>query len=344
MACKHLVYGWRNPLANPKTGKRGMIYGNPLKKTGETAVRPCGNCIDCRLNYSREWAIRCTHEAQQYEQNCVVTLTYADENLPPGGTIEPEHAIKFIKDLKAYEQYHSNKIGIRQYGCAEYGCNDPSCGRPWCKHTMRPHYHILLFNHDFTDKRETRMCLQEDGTENKYYTSDILDKIWKRGATQIMDLNWDTAAYVARYVMKKLKGKDAQEHEQKQIQKGKQLHEYGNKLKEQQIVASRNPGIGKAWYEKYKEDIMKRDTITIKGKNIRPPKYYDRQIEIENIELWKQIKEKREIETKKYIDKIYKEKIQGNHTNNFDKMSRQKAHEKCMEAKMSMLKRGLDET
>lgn len=42
---------------------------------------PCNQCIGCRLNYSRQWAIRCIHEAQMHKNNCFITLTFSPEAL-----------------------------------------------------------------------------------------------------------------------------------------------------------------------------------------------------------------------------------------------------------------------
>jgi len=44
---------------------------------------PCGQCVGCRLERSRRWAIRCTHEASLQDDN-FLTLTYNDENYKDG--------------------------------------------------------------------------------------------------------------------------------------------------------------------------------------------------------------------------------------------------------------------
>lgn len=35
----------------------------------------CGQCIGCRIKYSRDWSLRIMLEAQQYQKNCFLTLT-----------------------------------------------------------------------------------------------------------------------------------------------------------------------------------------------------------------------------------------------------------------------------
>ena len=42
---------------------------------------PCGQCVGCRLNYSRQWATRIMHEAQMHETSCFITLTFNPESL-----------------------------------------------------------------------------------------------------------------------------------------------------------------------------------------------------------------------------------------------------------------------
>lgn len=346
MPCKHLKTGWR--------WKNGRIYeslvGTRIGK--EPTTRPCGQCVDCRLDKTREMAIRCKHEGSLYSQNCVVTLTYDDEHLPPSadgmGTIDPTHGPKFMKDLRAKIQYEREKIhlpwhpsmAIKAYGCAEYGCNDPRCGKRGCNHNMRPHNHIILFNYDFEDKK---LDYTEDG--RNYYTSDILEQIWGKGGCQIMDLNWETAAYVARYVMKKITGPGQQKYEEKRTRQGRMKHQYGEKLREQTICISRGGrkghGIAHEWWEQNYKKIHTNDIMYFNGIKIKPTKYYDKKFEKKEPNKWKKIKEKRENELQKYLEKIQKQINDGDHTNNFQRMDRQRAHEACMEAKAELLKRTL---
>ena len=49
---------------------------------------PCGQCIGCRLERSRQWAIRCIHEAQLHSKNCFITLTYSPAHVPADGSLK----------------------------------------------------------------------------------------------------------------------------------------------------------------------------------------------------------------------------------------------------------------
>ena len=84
MPCYHPLKGYRSKFVNPDTGKRSVVF-NPREGFYDLPQQvPCGQCIGCRLEYSRQWAMRCAHEASLYEDNCFITLTYNPDNLPGG--------------------------------------------------------------------------------------------------------------------------------------------------------------------------------------------------------------------------------------------------------------------
>src|SRR6185436_16893236 len=130
----------------------------------------------------------------------------------------------------------------RYFHCGEYG-----------EQLGRPHYHALLFNYDFDDKR---FFSQRGG--NSVYTSDKLSRLWGNGFSVIGEVTFDSAAYVARYVMKKVTGVRAEEHYQGR--------------RPEYTTMSRRPGIGKGWYEKFKTDVYPRDRVVVRGVHTRPPR------------------------------------------------------------------------
>jgi hypothetical protein len=80
MPCYGPLKGYRGPVNG--NGKRPVVFnrrlaGHPL----EFIDVPCGQCIGCRLERSRQWAMRCVHEASLYDDNCFITLTYGNESL-----------------------------------------------------------------------------------------------------------------------------------------------------------------------------------------------------------------------------------------------------------------------
>lgn len=300
--------------------------------------------MECRLKNSRETAIRCVHEASLHgKNNCVITLTYAPEHLPANGSIEPAHAVKFIKDLRAAEDYRAGKGGedprrFKTYGCAEYG-----------EQRGRPHYHIILFGYTFLDQ-------VEDPRTPGYYSSDILTQIWGRGQTQIMDLTFESAAYVARYITKKLTETDKTPAATKALIEEKlgpvveiEPNTWRRERLPEQTVCVTQKGLGKEWFKEWKEDIYNGDKIyrsTKDGRRIpmAPPKYYDRRYEIENQEQWEKIKQQRKEKNKKRLKKIEKEIQDGNYTNAMNQGigSRDIADKICKDASWRLLKRGYE--
>jgi len=84
---------------------RGRYQSAPLQI-------PCGQCVECRLKRSREWAVRCMHESSLHNDNCFLTLTYRDlpdKTAPPGAvSLDYSHVQGFLKRLRA--RYPLDKI------------------------------------------------------------------------------------------------------------------------------------------------------------------------------------------------------------------------------------------
>ncbi len=299
MPCYHPLHAFKVGLTDKGKDKYQIESGKVIRihpRQGHKLITdqwiseytevPCGKCIGCRLGYSREWADRCMLEAKNYEYNQFITLTYDPEHikLTTGvdretgeitnvGTLVPEDLTKFLKDLRRYYEYHYKHQGIRFYACGEYGSN-----------TYRPHYHIIAFNLPVED----RNYLFSNANRDKIYTSDIISKIWNKGIITIGDVTWNSCAYVARYVMKKVKGPDAEEF----YKKIGVVPEF--------VRMSRNPGIARDYYEENKNKIYEADEIVLTNKKglakvVKPSKYFDRLYDVEEPELMRAIKEKRRI-------------------------------------------------
>ena len=100
MPCYHPLTGYLARDAN-ESGKRSIVF-DPRKALGTDVVRqvPCGRCIGCRLERSRQWAVRCVHEASCWRDNCFITLTFSDQFLPKDGSLDVTYFQKFIKRLR----------------------------------------------------------------------------------------------------------------------------------------------------------------------------------------------------------------------------------------------------
>lgn len=233
-------------------------------------IVPCGQCIGCRLNRAESWTARMIHEAQLHEHNSFITLTYNDDNLPPDGSLAPDDVTRFFKRLRKY-------LGgkkILYYYCGEYG-----------EQLSRPHYHIALFGYDFSTDRYPHRETQS-GT---VYRSPTLERLWTYGFSEIGNLEYDSARYVASYVQKKVNGKKALEHYTRITPEG-EIHT----LHPEYARMSRNPAIGLRWLEQYHTDVYNYDICVVGDKKLRPPAYYDKWLKKTDEQKFTNIKISRE--------------------------------------------------
>lgn len=263
MPCYSPVTGYQD-----RTGGRLQFTTSRPPNARQLQVA-CGQCIGCKLERSRRWAVRGTHEASLYEDNSFITLTYDDEHLPRGGTLVPKHATDFIKRAN----YHVGPF--RYYIIGEYG-----------ETTWRPHYHAIIFGKDWLDKKHF-----SNTDAGPTYTSQRLEQIWGMGQCLTAAVTFDSIAYVTRYCTQVRTGRQAEPHYRRYTAEGKSYYlepEFGH--------MSRRPGLGKHWLDKYHTDVYTQDTIVINGKHQRPPRYYDLKYDEQNPTHLKEIKAKREIE------------------------------------------------
>lgn len=250
MACYFPIKGYRTPGGQIKLSPSGAFVDRPMTVA-------CGQCTGCRISRSKMWAARCIHEASLYENNAFITLTYHDSQLPEGGTLVLRHFQLFMKRLR--KKYGS---GIRFFHCGEYGDK-----------LGRPHYHALLFNHDFADKV---LWKKENGIP--LYLSADLTELWPMGFSTVGAVTYETAAYTARYIMKKISGPIAELHYEN-------IDEITGQIVQrtpEYITMSRKPGIGTEWYNKYKTDLWPDDFLVVHGRKTRIPRFYDNLFSIEH--------------------------------------------------------------
>lgn len=269
MPCTRPIPAWRKPFINAATGKRGITFDSKQAARDMPLSLPCGQCNWCRLENSRGKAVRAAHEASLYPQNCFITLTYSEENLPrsPSGlpTVDYDHPVDFINRLRGRLGDHK----VRSFGCCEYGDQGG-----------RPHYHICLFNYkpsDLTFYKQSRLG-------DNLYNSEFLSDVWHRlGHVVIGDLTFESAAYVARYVTKKITGDLAVVH-------------YGDRLPEKAVCVSK--GLGRDWLAANWQDIYPKDYFHLQrgSKLVRmaPVAYYDRWMDKNQPKVMAEVRKRRE--------------------------------------------------
>ncbi len=271
MPCFTPLKGYKDP------GTGGLTFNQ--KGTAQTLEVACGQCLGCRLDHALMWAIRIVHESYLYldqQGNCFVTLTYRDPSecttkqlkagyfIPSDFSLRPDDVSKFIRRLRKSEAKLAKKQKrpinkIRYFYCGEYGDEN-----------QRPHYHICLFNCSFKDQ-----ALFKDDQGFYTYTSATLEKLWPFGFSTVQALNFDTAAYTARYALKKITGKKAEEHYLRCDKNGEAFWILPEYIR---MSTGRNKpcGLGAGFYEKFKTDIFPSDEVPVPGKGVirKVPRYY----------------------------------------------------------------------
>lgn len=272
MACNNPIRRWEiNGKVRFTKADQDEYMGFKAEKY--STLIPCGQCMGCRLDYSKEWANRVMLEAETCKgPNYFVTLTYDDAHLPRRtaikadtgeiktvSTLVPEDLQKFLKKLRSRWKRHYEVENIRFFGGGEYG-----------EETARAHYHLAIFNLPIFDLK----AYKQNPNGDMMYTSAELETVWGNGYVVIGELNWSSAAYIARYMTKKVKGPE-----------GQRVYKDSG-IEPPYVRMSRRPGIGQEYYEKHKEHIYEADSLWVpckgKSKQIKPPKYFDRLYEREN--------------------------------------------------------------
>lgn len=229
------------------------------------------------------------HEAHMHKQNSFITLTYSPEFLPKDYSVHIDHLQKFFKRLRK-----NTNQRFKYFACGEYGDIN-----------KRPHYHAILFGMGFAD----RTLWSKTNTGDLLYRSNTLEKSWQLGHSSIGEVTFQSCAYVARYVMKKRKGKP--DHVDTKTGKSNEEHykvvdpDTGeiHQIQPEFCLASRGSGkktdptiwrygIGRAWIEKYQKDTNK-DYVTHAGNKFPLPKYYDSYLENQDKEAMLDRKAKR---------------------------------------------------
>lgn len=243
MACYHPLIAYRDPFHKTKNGKDSIKFVHlededlDHRFSLEDTIRiPCGKCIGCRIDYSKQWANRLMLEFSKHDpKTCFfITLTYDDMHIglcrpavdPDTGesieyprSLEKKHLQDFMKRLRdAVEPEH-----IRFYACGEYGEKNHRC-----------HFHLIVFNLHLPEN--DLHFLKKSTLGYDYCVSDLISEKWTYGFNIVAPVTWESCAYTARYMMKKLKGSD-----------GFDYSDYG--LQAPFATCSRKPGIAKAVYD-----------------------------------------------------------------------------------------------
>lgn len=282
MPCYKPIDGWRQLGALKPNEKRIVFSRHQVEAVPLTL--PCGQCIGCRLERSRRWAVRLMHEASLHDSACFLTLTYSDEHVPSNGSLNVADFQRFMKRLR-----RGSSSPLRYFHCGEYG-----------EQTARPHYHCILFGEDFATKVvkgkrvPDRVLLKKTERGDHLYSSSRLSEVWGLGHVNIGDVTFESAAYVARYCLKKLTVSKRSSPEDISKHKSKYFNsKTGEWLKPEYVTMSRRPGIGGVWFNKFHRETYRDDSVVMRGLEMMPPPFYDKLLEKVDPSLFQKIKSER---------------------------------------------------
>lgn len=254
---------------------------------------PCGQCDECRLQRSRDWANRLMMEMQSHpdQKAYFLTLTYSDDFVPrssycdpvtgddfPALTLRKKEIQDWMKRLrKKFASVYGSPVPfnyddvstweddrrVRYYLCGEYGGN-----------TFRPHYHVIMFSPPIPDADFCSHFVGITETNHSMYNSPWLSSTWacdgvEKGWLTYSEVTWNTCAYVARYCLKKRYGAEADFYAVHNIEPEFSLQ-------------STRPGIGWKYFMDH-PDLLLYEYITLstdeKGIKFSPPRYFKKLFE-----------------------------------------------------------------
>lgn len=281
MPCIGPLTAYYGKIVNPVTGKRRLVFNKQDAFSGVPVSVPCGQCIECRLDYGRQWAIRLEKENKCHDVSTFITLTYDDDNLPADGSLVKE-------DLQAFHKRLHNRllrkrgVGIRYYGAGEYGAT-----------FGRPHYHSIIFGYDFPDKK----WYKDNDRGEPIYVSEFLRELWPAGRNGVGMVTFDSCMYVAGYVCNKIsEGHDDQSRERFARKYGRYSSDGRFYLLQPEFShMSRDPGIGAPYFQKFGSEVYRDDTVVVNGVSVRPPRYFDNLFEEVDSKRLSMLKRKRKL-------------------------------------------------
>lgn len=165
-----------------------------------------------------------------------VTLTYSDEHLGDG-SLRYEHVRKFFRELRRIFP------GLRFAVVGHYGGQ-----------TLRCHWHAVIFGPPLFDTPHQRFGSPDD----PQYTFDVLAKCWPYGHHRAAIFTPSRGSYVANYAVA--------------AKEGRKPHPFA---RGEFFRASRNPGLGSKWLERFGEsDAYAHGFVVKEGQKLPIPKFY----------------------------------------------------------------------
>lgn len=254
--------------------KKGEQWLKLAIASGDAQMIPCGQCLQCRIQYAAAWAARCECESKNHKHSYFVTCTYDDDHVPVHNMIEDSHYKGIVNPLayiegqtverltlckKDHQDYMKRqRIAAQRKGLMEDNFKFFMCGE-YGDRFGRPHHHYILFGMEIPD-----LVYKYSKRGYDHYTSEWIEKTWGQGRVDIGAVSYLSCQYVARYVVKKRKGHGAKEY----------YKEAG--IEPEFVQMSLKPGIGLEYWEANRDKIYSQDKIYLdSGRTVKPPRYFD---------------------------------------------------------------------
>lgn len=271
MSCTNPLVGFRARYSNPSTGKYSVVFNSKEGSVGDKVIVGCGKCCSCVEGRAWEWFVRCLHESKMHEFNSFVTLTYDDDNLPKqvAGELTQDYMQLNYRDVQLFHKRLRDNVGpFRFFVVAEVG--DVS---------RRLHWHGIYFGLRFADS------VRVGGPDAApVFKSEILERNWSKGMCSVGPVEPGSIRYVCNYMSKPVEGD-------------------GVRVKFQRM--SRDPGLGKSYFDKYWRDAFPRDEVIIDGEPVQAPKRYVDWLEEVDSDMAFEVRSRRMEEMRKAFDKSY---------------------------------------
>ena len=196
-------------------------------------------------------------------------------------------------------------LRIRFFHCGEYG-----------EEFSRPHYHAIIFGYDFPDK-----VFYKESNGERLFISAFLENVWARGFALVGDVTFESCAYVARYVTKKVNGERAFDHYWKMNEVTGELIS----ITPEYATMSRRPGIGAKWMDKFGDEVRANLSVVMRGHEMALPRFYESYFDSLDLEA---VKGEREVSSYRYDSDSTPERL--------------KVREVCKVAQVNFLKRSFE--
>ncbi|AXH77778.1 MAG: putative replication initiation protein [Microviridae sp.] len=179
MRCSRPGFAWESMDINP-SGKRSLVFSPRNARPHSGREVPCGKCTPCKMNASRDWAVRLYHEVLHSPVACVATLTLDDN-----------HLVERIEELrpvvKAFKmRLQRSGIDHRSHWLCEYGGKFD-----------RAHCHAVFLNEDFRNSKTYKLG-------ETSYGSELMDKLWQQGHVHLDIVSPSACRYVAGHNQSKI--------------------------------------------------------------------------------------------------------------------------------------------